>query len=142
MSTQQKTVLLIEDDPIQQDMYGLAFQNAGIKCLRALDQPDGLKIARDEKPDLILLDLLLGFPVPAGETSENGLEKMIFGGIEVLKEIKKDKDIALIPVVILTNYTKRKVLDEVMNLGAKEIVVKIDVTPKQLVEMMKKTYLK
>ena len=129
MSKRQKTVLLIEDDPSQQKMYGYAFIMRGVKFLGALTSKDGLKMAKDKKPDLILLDLLL-----------NGLNALT-GGIQTLELIKADKTIAHIPVVVLTNYTKDEILGKAMALGACEVIVKTDVTPKELVEKCKEKYL-
>jgi CheY-like chemotaxis protein len=123
------TVLLIEDDPSQQRMYGYAFKIRGVKFLGALTSKDGLKMAKEAKPDLILLDLLL-----------NGLNALT-GGVQTLELIKKDKTIAHIPVIVFTNYTKDEILSKAISLGAEEVIVKTDVTPKELVELCKEKYL-
>lgn len=54
-----KKILLIEDDPDQQKMYGRIFRKSGYKFLEALNGKQGIKTAKAEKPDLILLDLLM-----------------------------------------------------------------------------------
>ncbi|HBH45885.1 MAG: hypothetical protein A2445_01610 [Candidatus Jacksonbacteria bacterium RIFOXYC2_FULL_44_29] len=129
MAKQTKTILFIEDDPVQQKIYSFAFTKAGYRLLSALDGDTGLDLAEREQPDLILLDLLL-----------NGLSALA-GGIETLKKLKANPRTADIPVVIFTNYSKDEVAKSALDLGAREIILKIDVTPHQMVKMMIERYL-
>ena len=124
-----RTVLLIEDDQYQQKIYGHAFRKAGIKFLSASSLSKGIRIAQKAKPDLIVLDLLPGGSEPFAD------------GIQTLKQIKKDKTISHIPVVIFTNYIKDEILEQALISDGEEIIIKTDVTPKEFVQMMKKKYL-
>jgi CheY-like chemotaxis protein len=125
MSNIKKTILLIEDDPDQQKMYSLVFTKKGYKFLQALGGVEGVEMAQREKPALILLDILM-----------NGIN-----GIETLELLKKDDIIKDIPVIILTNYTREETLKKALALGAKEIIVKTDIVPHELVKLIQNKYL-
>ncbi|MEK9165673.1 MAG: response regulator [Patescibacteria group bacterium] len=124
-----KTILMIEDDQDQLKMYGFAFEKAGYRFLKAPNKIEGFNLAKKEKPDLILLDLLI-----------NGFNARR-GGIAVLVKLKEDKETADIPIVIFTNYTKDEVIRDSRALGASEVIVKVDITPKELVKKMAEKYL-
>ena len=80
-----------------------------------------MEIAKKEKPDLILLDILLG--------EENG--------ISFLKKQKEDKEISKIPVVAFSNYDNLQAKKEAQNFGVKEYLIKTNFTPKEFVEKIK-----
>ena len=52
-----KTVLLVDDDPNARDIYGTALRRAGYRVLEGENGHDGVRLARDKHPDLIILDL-------------------------------------------------------------------------------------
>ena len=80
-------------------------------------------MAKAEKPDLIILDLML--PKMAGS--------------EVLKEIKEEPTTSAIPVIVLTNLsTSSEEVNRCIEMGVKETLLKTDVTPAQVVEAIKK----
>jgi len=112
-----KTVLLIEDDPDQLVLYQMAFEDSGLKLLTAGSGVKGLKLAQT-KPSLILCDIILGD----------------IQGIEVLKILKKNSKLKKIPVVMLTNLTKKHVMEEAKTAGALDFWDKTVVLPKQVVE--------
>lgn len=122
----QKTVLFIEDDPDQRKMYSFAFKRAGIRFIEAPSGEEGIVVAEREKPDVILLDLLM-----------NGI-----GGIETLSRIKNNQLIPETPIIVFTNYTKEDVLKKAEEIGAAEIIIKTDVVPHELVERLQRKYLK
>ena len=122
----EKTVLFIEDDPDQQKMYSFVFKRAGVRFLQAQNGEDGIKIAEREKPDVILLDILM-----------NGID-----GVDTLERMKQNPNIPkTTAIIIFTNYTKEDVLKRAENLGAIEIIIKTDVVPSELVERIRKKYL-
>ena len=82
-----KKIVLIEDDEILSKVIYEDLQEAGYKVYRAFDGDEGLKMVKSEKPDMIILDLVL----PKKD------------GFEVLKEIKKDNETKDIPVIIVSN---------------------------------------
>ena len=101
-------ILLIEDDKDQILLYQTKFELEGYSFVAVDNGMKGLEMAEKEKPDIILIDLLM-----AG-----------MGGIEVLEELKKNPKIKNIPTVIVTNLDKRKLAQKAMDLGALDFIVK------------------
>ena len=82
---------------------------------------EGLHMTKKEKPNIVLLEILLF----------NG------HGIEYLKTKKEDETIAKISVVVFSNLDEPKTKDESLKLGALEYLLKTDYTPKELVAKVK-----
>jgi DNA-binding response OmpR family regulator len=120
-----KKILIVEDEKILRDMYAEKFSRAGFKVILAQDSQQGLKLAKKEKPDLILLDILL--------PKENG--------IFFLKQMRKDPQIAECEVVAFSNYDDPQTKKEAKELGVKGYLIKTNYTPKEIVEKVKE-YLK
>ena len=116
-----KKILIIEDEKILIDMFKDKLTRAGFKVISTMEAREGLELAKKEKPDLILLDILL-----AGED-----------GIFFLKEFRKDSENISIPVVAFSTYDNPKTRAEAKELGAKEYLIKTDYTPKEIVEKVK-----
>jgi len=93
-------ILIIEDEPDTAKVVTKRLTQSGFEVAVAVDAYEGVKLAHKEKPDLIILDLML----PAG------------GGLSVLKNIKMAADIRSTPVVVLTGIKneeyKQQILDE------------------------------
>jgi CheY-like chemotaxis protein len=106
-------VLLIEDDVDIRDMYQLRLSVDGYRVLTAADGDEGLTMAREHQPDIIFLDIRM----PKRD------------GMEVLTEIRADPLLAHIPVVILSNYGERELVERSLALGATEYLVKANTTP-------------
>ncbi len=93
-------IMIIEDEPDTVKVVTKRLTQAGFEVVVAADAYEGVRFAHKEKPDLIILDLML----PAG------------GGLSVLKNIKMAAEIRYTPVVVLTGAKnedyKRQILDE------------------------------
>ena len=120
-----KKILIIEDEKILAEMYREKLEMEGFKVALASDVKEGIEIAKKEKPDLILLDILL--PV------ENG--------ISFLKKQKNDQEISKIPVIAFSNYDNPETKKEAKELGVKEYLIKTNYTPTEIIEKIK-SYLK
>jgi len=83
---QGKKILIIEDENELCDLIGLRLERSGFEVIAANDGVEGLNKARLEKPDLIILDLML--PKMHGE--------------DVCKEVRKDVRLSKIPIIMLT----------------------------------------
>jgi len=118
-----KKILFIEDEASLQKTLGDALKEAGYETVSALDGESGIRLARTEKIDLILLDIIL----PRKQ------------GLEVLKELKTDKLTKDIPVIILTNIEEMENVDKALELGAMTYLVKTQYTLEDLIEKIKKT---
>lgn len=103
-----KKILFVEDEPNLQKAVGEVLKQEGYTIFGAFDGAEGLEIAKKEKPDLILLDLIL----PKKD------------GFEVLKELKADEKMKDIPVIILTNLEGTGDVEKALNLGATTYLVK------------------
>ncbi|OGY22664.1 MAG: hypothetical protein A2113_02115 [Candidatus Woykebacteria bacterium GWA1_44_8] len=116
-------ILLIEDDALFVKMYQKKLSREGMTLLAAYDGEQGVEMTKAEKPDLIILDLML--PKMAGS--------------EVLKQIKDEPSTNSIPVIVLTNLsTSSEEVNRCIEMGVKETFLKTDVTPAQVVEAIKK----
>jgi DNA-binding response OmpR family regulator len=120
-----KKILIIEDEKMLAEMYREKLEMEGFKVSLAFDVKEGIEMAKKEKPDLILLDILL--PV------ENG--------VSFLKKQKEDKEISEIAVIAFSNYDDPRTKKEAMELGVKEYLIKTNYTPSEIIEKIKK-YLK
>ena len=116
-----KKILIIEDEKILADMYKEKFEIAGFKIFLAVDAEEGLNMAKKEKPDLILLDILL--------PRENG--------IFILEKIKEDSDLASIPIVAFSNYDDPQTKEKAKKLGVKDYLIKTNFTPEEVVVKVK-----
>jgi len=116
-----KTILFIEDESALQKTFGEILKQEGYEMISALDGETGLRLAKSEKPDLILLDLIL--------------PKM--HGFDVLKKIKEDKEIKHIPIIVLTNLEDIKDVDRAIGLGATTYLVKAQYSLEEIVEKIK-----
>ena len=116
-----KKILLIEDEKILGEMYKEKFTQAGFEVFLAIEAKEGIKLAKKERPDLILLDILL--------PRENG--------IFFLKKLRKISEIASIPVVAFSNYDDPPTKREAVKLGVKEYLIKTSYTPQEIVEKIK-----
>ena len=116
-----KKILFIEDESALQKTFGEILKQGGYEMISALDGETGLRLAKSEKPDLILLDLIL--------------PKM--HGFEVLKKLKEDKETKDIPVIVLTNLEKIEDVDKALELGATTYLVKAKYSLEEIVEKIK-----
>ncbi len=114
-------ILLIEDDPFLLGMYSRKFEAEGFKVIMANSGDDGIKAAKKEKPDIILLDIL----IPS------------VNGFEVLKHLKNELETKYIPVIILTNLSQREEIEQGLSLGAEEYLIKAHCIPSEIVEKVK-----
>ena len=117
-----KKILFVEDESALQKTFGDVLVQEGYKVVSALDGEMGLKMAKTEKPDLILLDLIL--------------PKM--HGFEVLKELKEDETTKDIPIIVLTNLESMGDVEKALELGATTYLVKASYTLEEVVTKIKK----
>lgn len=111
------TVLLVDDDPVIIMVYQLGLERAGYRVVVASSGPAGLELAATARPDLILLDVRMP----------------TLDGIEVLRRLAADSGTRGIPVVMLSNYSEPELVNRALALGAKQYLVKIKVTPADVV---------
>lgn len=116
-----KKLLIIEDDLVLQKALSqyLESENFEVKC--AGDGETGIKMATKEKPDLILLDIVL----PKKD------------GYEVLAEVRGNKDTKNIPIILLTNLGSISDVEKALGLGATTYLVKADYKLEEITQKIK-----
>jgi len=116
-----KKILIIEDEKVLAEMYRDKFTRAGFEVILAFDSEEGIILAKKEKPDLIVLDILL--------PKENG--------ITFLTWLRKEPEISSIPVVAFSNYDDPETKRQAVKLGVKDYLIKTSYTPQGIVEKIK-----
>ena len=115
-------ILIVEDDRLLATMYKQKFEKDGYEVSTAFDGVEGLKKIREEKPTLVLLDIMM--------------PKM--HGLEVLEETKRDPETKDIPIVLLTNLARgEEDINRGLELGAIAYLVKSQLRPSQVVAKVK-----
>jgi DNA-binding response OmpR family regulator len=116
-----KTILIIEDDKFLRELIVQKLLKEGYDISEAIDGEEGIKKIKTEKPDLILLDLILP-----------GID-----GFEVLSRMKADEKLAKIPVIILSNLGQREEIERGLKLGANDYMIKAHFTPREIIDKIK-----
>lgn len=116
-----KKILFIEDEPALQQTLGGFLKGQGYEVVSALDGEAGLLAVKSERPDLVLLDLIL--------PKKNGLD--------VLGEMRADPAIAAIPVIVLTNIESNDTIKQATELGAKAYLVKTSYSLDEVLEKVR-----
>ena len=126
MSKNNPKIIIVEDDPNLLDLYAYEFKNLGFDVIKAEDGMQGLASIVSEKPDLVILDVML--------------PKL--DGISMLKELRLTPgDVGRTPVIVLTALSDTSFANEALRLGANEYFVKTDFVPRKMMGKIKK-YLK
>lgn len=115
-------IAIVEDDQAISQMYRLKFEAEGYSVETADNGKVGLDMIKTFKPDIVLLDLMM--PVMTGEQMLTELRGSDWG-----KNIK---------VIILTNIGEQEVPDSIRKLGVSDIILKADMTPRQVADTVKK----
>lgn len=113
----KKRVLVIEDEKMLAEMYATKFSMEGFDVERAFDGMKGLEKAKDFKPSIILLDVIM--------------PKL--DGFATLKEIRSTPELKKTPVIMLTNLGQDDDIKKGKELGADDYFVKANHTPADIV---------
>ena len=114
-------ILIIEDEGLLSRMYSKKLENDGYDYDIAKNGVEGLDKAQSLLPDLILCDVMMP-------------EK---DGLTLLKELKKNKKTADIPVIMLSNLAEEKYVNEALENGAVTYLIKSDLLPAQVIAKIK-----
>jgi adenylate cyclase len=116
-----RRILIIEDNQLLANTYRAAFAQAGYKVDVAGDGQAGIAAALAAPPEIILLDLML--------------PKL--SGLEVLRRLRTDTRLALVPVLVLSNAYTAQRMQELWDAGATQVLLKANSTPKRLLESVR-----
>jgi CheY-like chemotaxis protein len=118
-----KKILIIEDEQIVANVYRNKLVVEGYLAEIALDGESGLKLMHTFQPDAIVLDLIL--------------PKM--SGIEVINQIRSEPELFKLPIIVLSNTYLTSLIQDAWKAGATKCVSKINCSPKDLLELMRRT---
>lgn len=108
MAEKAKIILFVEDEKVVLDHYKKSLVGAGYQVIEASDGEEGLRLAEEKKPDLVILDLLL----PKKD------------GMTVLKELRLKPWGRRMPVIIVSNLDSSQIISEATELGVYHYLVK------------------
>ncbi|NOY82522.1 MAG: response regulator [Kiritimatiellaeota bacterium] len=111
-------ILLVEDNEMNRDMLSRRLKRRGYDVLMAFDGREGVRMARSEAPDLILMDMSLP----------------ILDGWEATRQIKADPAISSIPVIALTAHAMPGDREKAVEAGCDDY----DTKPIELVRLLEK----
>lgn len=114
------TVLVVEDEKPLRDVYSIILKKAGFTVMSASNGREGVEQVESHEPDFVLLDIFMP----------------IMNGIEFLKTIDLKKRPSM-KVVVFSNNSDSGVKDEACRLGARDVILKSDISPKSLVALIR-----
>lgn len=114
-----KKILIIEDDTSLVKAYQEMFKAQDASVVTAATGQEGLTLVQSEKPDVILLDVML----PGG-----------MNGFDILEQLKKNPDTQQIPVIVLTNLDSEEKIAKAI--GARDYLVKANTTKDEIVKLV------
>ncbi len=114
-------IAIIEDDQAISTMYRIKFEAEDYEVETAANGKLGYKLCEEMKPDVILLDLMM--PEMNGD--------------EMLVKLRKASWGKSIPVIILTNMGEQEAPEVLKELGVRKFIVKAEMTPRQVAELVK-----
>ena len=118
---EQKTILLVEDEPLLGNILKLRLEKENLGVTLARDGEEALNFLKINKPDLILLDIIL--------------PKL--SGFEVMEKLKEEPSYKKAPIVILSNLGQDSDLEKGQTLGAIGYFVKAQMSIDELVDKVK-----
>lgn len=119
-----KKILVVEDEHLLRRLLVQSLKEGNFEVIEAIDGEEGIVKAKEERPDLILLDLIL----PG------------ISGYEVLLRMKKDPLLEKIPVIVLSNLGQEEEIERAKRLGAKDFMIKAHFTLSQIKEKIEEFF--
>lgn len=115
-------ILIVEDDKFLRDLIERKLAQTSYQVITATDGEEGLKMIQEQKPALVLLDILL----PS------------MSGWEVLEKMKTNSEMSKIPVLILSNLGEKEDVEKGLKMGADDYIIKAHFTPNEIIEKVEK----
>ena len=119
MQTSLGKVMVVEDELVLQDVYGLVLEAKGYQVVTANNGLEALQKLPEARPDVVLLDMLMP----------------IMGGKEFMRNINLE-DYPGLKVIVYTNLSDSSIKAEMLQLGAHRFELKASMTPADLVRMI------
>lgn len=117
-----KKILIIEDEELMCNLLERKLNEEGYQASVAKDGAEGMKMIKEIKPDLVLLDIVM--------PNKNGFE--------VMDEMQADEKLKHIPIIVISNSGQPVEIDKAKELGAKDWLIKTEFDPQEVIEKVKK----
>lgn len=114
-------ILIIEDDRFVRKAYEAKLTSAGFAVITAIDGGEAIELTKTEKPDLVLLDLMLP----------------VVSGFEYLRVIKENPETKGIPIIIISNLGQEEDVQRGLEMGVDAYFIKAKVKVEEMVEKIK-----
>lgn len=115
----KRTVMIVEDDPFVMDIYETKLTQEGFDVVLATNGLEAMKkLEEGIRPDVMLLDIMMPYK----------------DGLEVLKDVRSQKKWKNISIILLTNLSQKEEVEEGLNLGANDYLIKSHFTPSEVLE--------
>jgi DNA-binding response OmpR family regulator len=111
-----KKILIIEDESTLLEAIERKLKIEGFQTITAMDGKEGMRKIETEKPDLILLDIMMP----------------VMDGFEVLEEMKRKEYLPKIPVIIISNSGQPVEIEKALSLGVRDYLVKAEFSPDEV----------
>lgn len=121
MTANSKTILAIDDDELLLGSVVQVLEQAGYTVVQAKNGKEGLEMALQHHPDLILTDNLMP----------------ILNGVDMIAGLRNDAWGKKVPVIIMTNMYTADMLNQSLQAGATDYVMKSDISLEKIVELVK-----
>ncbi len=113
-------VLVVEDETVLRNAFKSILEAGGYTVGLAENGLEGVKLMKEMKPDLVLLDVFMP----------------VMDGREFLRNINLDEDYPETAIIVYSNLSDPKTEDEMRDLGANDFVLKASLTPRELLAMV------
>lgn len=114
-------ILFVEDDPLIVKIYTTRLTADGYHVLSAENGEDGIKLAEQEIPDLIVLDIMM----PRVD------------GFGVLEKLRANPKLQKTPILVYSNLAQEDEMKRAVSMGATEFIVKANLSPTAMVDRIK-----
>lgn len=121
MEESNQKILLVDDEKIILDTYGIALKNNGFEVQTAQNGKQAIDLLKKQRFDFVILDVVMNKQ----------------DGIETLKKLKNDVDLKRVPILMLTNLSNDADKQELLKLGAAGYYVKAETLPNELIKIIK-----
>jgi len=116
-----KKILIVEDDQALAGALTAKFTGEGFLTFRAANGKEGLIAAKKERPDLILLDIVMP----------------IMDGLTMFKKMKDDSSLVEIPIILLTNLKDSDTISRALAMGLNDYLIKTDWKLEDIVKLVR-----
>lgn len=121
MAANSHTILAIDDDALLLGSVVEALQSAGYNVIQATNGKEGLETALKEHPDLVLTDNLMP----------------VVNGVDMIAGLRKDDWGKTVPVIIMTNMYTADMLNQSLEAGATDYIMKSDMSLEKIVQLVR-----